>query len=220
MMRPATTVLALALAGAIKAVAMPPSSAAASNAAAAPQVIYRCVDANGAVALQDDPCPPDQREERREVAAFAPPAAVSSAPAMAAEGPAAEGAMATPVIEISAAETLPPPRRPTTMPPPLWRCTDLNGESRLVDNFDPQPRCVPLSVLGVNLRNAPPAAAGLCRMVEDECVELGGDAACAAWEERLAAARSAELHAFSDNAAERRQAFERAKAVVENDCRP
>ena len=185
-------------------------------------VIYRCVAASGAVALQDDPCPPGQREERREIAGFSGPAAAPAAvPAQGAvsEGTEADAEAGTPVIEIAAADPAPPARRPTTMPPPLWRCTDLNGKSRLVDTFDPQPRCVPLSVLGVDLRGAPPAAAGLCRMVEDACVELGGDAACAAWEERLADAESANLHAFSDEAPARRRDLERARAVVENDCR-
>lgn len=219
---------ALLAAGAVAAAAAAAPRSAAPGAPAA-QVIYRCVAANGAVALQDDPCPPGQREERRELAAFTGPARAPEAAAQGAQvapeasadadRPAATATPTVPVIEIKVAEAPPRPRRPTTMPPPLWRCTDLNGASRLVDTFDPQPRCVPLSVLGVDLRGAPPAAAGLCRMVEDECVELGGDAACAAWEERLAEAVSANLHAFSDEAAERRRALERARAVVENDCR-
>lgn len=105
------------------------------------------------------------------------------------------------------------------LPPPLWRCTDLNGQSRLAEVDDPQPRCVPLSVLGVDLSRAPPSAATLCRTVEDDCVELRGEAACAAWEERLDAADSALRQAFSDTQAQRRRERDRAKAIVENDCR-
>jgi hypothetical protein len=96
----------------------------------------------------------------------------------------------------------------------------LNGVTRLVDRYDPQPRCVPLSVLGVDLSRAPPSAATLCRTVEDNCVELGGDAACAAWQERLDAAESDLRTAFSDTMVERREARDRAKAVIDNDCRP
>lgn len=130
--------------------------------------------------------------------------------------PAAAATAAAPVIEAGRA----PRVAPLSMPPPLWRCTDLNGRSRLADAYDPQPRCVPLSVLGVDLSRAPPSAATLCRTIEDDCVELGGDAACAAWKERLEAAESALRHAFSDTQAQRRRERERAKAVLENDCTP
>ena len=119
--------------------------------------------------------------------------------------------------QINAGE--PPPPRRSVLPPPLWRCTDLNGQSRLAEVDDPQPRCVPLSVLGVDLSRAPPSAATLCRTVEDDCVELRGEAACAAWEERLDAADSALRQAFSDTQAQRRRERDRAKAIVENDCR-
>jgi hypothetical protein len=182
------------------------STMAETSAAPEATVIYRCTAPNGAVALQDDPCPRGQTQETREIAAFAAPPA---APMPADDAP--------PVIIVSDA---PPPAPRLFMPPPLWRCTDLNGKSRLSDVYDPQPRCVPLSVLGVDLRRAPPSAGGLCRTVEDECVELGGEAACAAWEERLDAAESALRHAFSSDAPARRRERDRAKEVVDNDCRP
>jgi hypothetical protein len=194
-------------------------SAAAAVAAAPTTSLYRCTAANGAVALQDEPCPRGQKQELREIAAFAPPPAPSapSLPASDASGdPGAEGA-GSPPPGITPGEAPPPPR--SVLPPPLWRCTDLNGLSRLSDTYDPQPRCVPLSVLGVDLSRAPPSAATLCRTVEDACVELGGEAACAAWEERLADAESALRHAFSDTQDQRRRERDRAKAVVENDCR-
>lgn len=203
-----------------------------------PSVIYRCSTPGGTVSLQDEPCAPGQREERREIASFAaPPAAVATEASATASSnaatntvdgttgaitaadagrPAANDPLISPRIEVSE----PMPSRPLFMPPPLWRCADLNGVTRLVDRYDPQPRCVPLSVLGVDLSRAPPSAATLCRTVEDSCVELGGDAACAAWQERLDAAESALRTAFSDTMVERREARDRAKAVVDNDCRP
>lgn len=206
----------------------------AGAASAAPStVIYRCTAPSGAVALQDDPCPPGHRQETREVAVFAPAVPAENANASAngsvdtgttvattrapeTAGAAPSDAAAAPAV-ITAADA--PPSRPALLPPPLWRCTDLNGRSRLADVYDPQPRCVPLSVLGVDLSRAPPSAATLCRTVEDDCVELGGEAACAAWEERLDAAESALRSAFSDTQAERRRERDRAKAVVEDDCR-
>ena len=140
-----------------------------------------------------------------------PPPATGMPPAMPVEG---EPPTEPPRIE--AGTDAPPPR--SVLPPPLWRCTDLNNATRLVDHWDPQPRCVPLSVLGVDLSRAPPAAATLCQTVTDDCVELRGEAACAAWEERLAAAEAALRTAFSDTQAARRADYERAKAVVEDDC--
>lgn len=210
--------------GVLAAVITAAGIALAANAAA-PVVIFRCTAPNGAVALQDDPCPKGHREERREMAAYAArPATGHGAVATDASEPSAASAEQAPAVEpvamISAGETPTAPARPVLMPPPLFRCTGLSGESRLAEAHDPRPRCVPLSVLGVDLSRAPPSAAGLCRWVEDDCIELGGDAACAAWEERLAAAESALRHAFSDTMAERRRERDRARAVVENDCRP
>jgi hypothetical protein len=194
-------------------------SVATPVAAAPTAVIYRCTAADGSVALQDEPCPRGQKQELREIAAFAPPPApsASSLPASEANGEPTGGSAGSPPPGITPGEAAPPRR--SVLPPPLWRCTDLNGTSRLSDTYDPQPRCVPLSVLGVDLSRAPPSAATLCRTVEDACVELGGEAACAAWEERLADAESALRHAFSDTQATRRRERDRAKAVVENDCR-
>lgn len=206
---------------------------AAAAAAAAPGVIYRCTAPDGAVALQDDPCPRGYAQETRTIAIFGPPGPPTVAPAetpavavdgaSATSGPPADAAPASSATTVEAASieaAATPPARPLVMPPPLWRCTDLDGASRFADAYDPRPRCVPLSVLGVDLSRAPPSAAGLCRTVEDDCVELGGDAACAAWAERLAAAESALRHAFSSEAAERRAERDRAKAVVDGDCRP
>lgn len=202
-------------------------------------VIYRCTDARGAVALQDDPCPKDQKQETREIAAFVPAAApapaapvantatAASETAVAAASPASQG---NPSATTAAAPTEPPrieagvasaaQQRPLFTPPSLWRCTTFDGISRLSERFDPNPRCVPLSVLGVDLSRAPPSAATMCRTVEDQCIELSGDAACAAWEERLAATESALRLAFSDTQAKARAERDRARDVVQGDCKP
>lgn len=199
--------------------ASPGAAPSATASASTVGVIYRCTAADGAVALQDEPCPRGQRQALREIAPFAPPPTPSapSPPSSDARGePGGENA-SLPPPGITPGDAPPSPR--SVLPPPLWRCTDLNGRSRLADTYDPQPRCVPLSVLGIDLSRAPPSAATLCRTVEDACVELGGDAACAAWEERLAEAESALRSAFSDTQDQRRRERDRAKAVVENDCR-
>jgi hypothetical protein len=202
-------------------------------------VIYRCTDARGAVALQDDPCPKGQKQETREIAAFVPatvpaPTApvASTTPAAPETAPAVPASATQSIASPSAASaTSEPPRieagvasaaqqRPLFTPPSLWRCTTFDGISRLSERFDPNPRCVPLSVLGVDLSRAPPSAATMCRTVEDQCIELSGDAACAAWEERLAATESALRLAFSDTQAKARAERDRAHDVVQGDCKP
>lgn len=211
--------IALALLAAVAASATPAlRSTGPAIAPAAAAVIYRCTASSGAVALQDDPCPPGQRQETRDIAAFAAPPPTGGTVAPVASGAPAviQGADGAAITVDDSPAVVPILR----MPPPLWRCTDPDGRSRLSEVYDPQPRCVPLSVLGVDLSRAPPSAATLCRTIEDDCVELGGDAACAAWDERLAAAESALRHAFSDTAATRRAERDRARAIVENDCRP
>lgn len=185
----------------------------AQTPASAAAVIYRCTDMRGAVALQDDPCPKGHKQETREIAAFAPVAAPASAAPEAAALPAEP-----PRIEAGVASAV--QQRPLFTPPSLWRCTTFDGASRLSERFDPNPRCVPLSVLGVDLSRAPPSAATLCRTVEDQCIELSGDAACAAWEERLAATESTLRLAFSDTQAKARAERDRARDVVQGDCKP
>ncbi len=213
---------------------------AAGSAAteSAKNVIYRCTDARGAVALQDDPCPKGQKQETREIAAFVPAAAPAPAAPVAntTPAPSESAAAASPASQgnssaTTAAAPTEPPRieagvasaaqqRPLFTPPSLWRCTTFDGISRLSERFDPNPRCIPLSVLGVDLSRAPPSAATMCRTVEDQCIELSGDAACAAWEERLAATESALRLAFSDTQAKARAERDRARDVVQGDCKP
>ncbi len=189
----------------VLALAFAANGVAAATPSSPARILHRCTGPDGAVAVQDAPCPPGHRQETREIATMAAPPATPM-----------EGEAPTEAPRIEAGTAPPPPR--SVLPPPLWRCTDLNDATRLVDHWDPQPRCVPLSVLGVDLSRAPPAAATLCQTVTDDCVELRGEAACAAWEERLEAAEAALRTAFSDTQAARRAEFERAKAVVENDC--
>ena len=113
--------------------------------------------------------------------------------------------------------TEPPPPLPFP-PPPLFQCTDYDGEVRFTEDYDPSTRCVPLSVLGYDLRGSPQAAA-TCRWVSESCLRLDDDDACDQFEARLRQARSDALHASSDKAAYRKSEVVRLGRIVDESCR-
>ena len=119
-------------------------------AQAAALLVYRCVDATGAVALQDRPCPPGQEQERSErrrpldgVAPAPPPAPVAT--------PAESGSDAT-AAAADAAVAAP-------SPPALWDCVRHDGERYESDTGVAPQYWVPLWVLGRDPR-APPSLFG------------------------------------------------------------
>lgn len=168
--------------------------------------VYRCQDAGGRVTLQDDPCPDGQQQSaRRMVRPRDPPP--SRAPA-------------TP--EPARAEApLPPPAPGYALPfppPPLFQCTDFDGSVRFSEDYAPNTRCVPLPVLGYDVRGSS-AAAGTCRWVTESCLRLDDDAACEQFKRLLKQARSDALHAFSDTAAYRKSELRRLEGIVSESCR-
>ena len=109
-------------------------------------VVFRCVDADGAVALQDTPCPQAAAQQQRTLARPPAPVAAPVAPA-AVERPAAS--------DLPAAPAAAPPARP----PPLWDCVRHDGTRYESDDGIPQRQWVPLWVLGRDPR-APPSLFG------------------------------------------------------------
>lgn len=176
----------------------------AAGSGVAQQVsVYRCIDADGRIALQDRPCPPGQLDRQRTVHLDPPP---SPPTAVAAADPPAEQA--------PAAASDPAPSQPPGEPPPLWRCVDFEGNSRLSPRDDPRPRYVPYWVVAGNLAGprglagragAPPPQAGSAApdapgsiltgqlppmvRVEDHCVQLSARAACTAFRAQRDASR-------------------------------
>ena len=120
-------------------------------AAADEVTVYRCQDATGRISLQDEPCPAGQTGSTRTmVRPQDPPPRPAAPPPETPPEPAPE----------PRAEWSPYP------PPPLFQCTDYDGEVRYSEDYDPHTRCVPLSVLGYDVRGAPQAA-GTCRWVRE-----------------------------------------------------
>ncbi|GAB2668096.1 DUF4124 domain-containing protein [Arenimonas aestuarii] len=163
--------------------------------------VYRCTDDQGRVMLQDEPCPPGQVQQQRSMAQPKDPPPRPAPPA--------------PAPAPAPAET---PREPTPVffaPPPLYQCTSYDGDIRFSENYDPNPRCVPLAVLGYDAG----AYGAVCRWVEDSCVRLDDASACDQFKKMLGQAKSDALHAFSDTAAYRKSEVERLTQIVRESCR-
>ena len=178
---------------------------AVGPSAAAEITVYRCQDDKGRVTLQDEPCPAGQSESTRSMVRPQDPPPRPAPPPVAAEAPAAPE---------------PPPQAEWTpyLTPPLFQCTDYDGEVRYSEDYDPNTRCVPLSVLGYDVRGAPQAAAS-CRWVQESCLRLDDASACEQFIARLKQARSDALHAFSDTAAYRKSEVQRLERIVNDSCR-
>ena len=172
---------------------------------AAEITVYRCQDDKGRVTLQDEPCPAGQRQTTRGmIRPQDPPPRLAAAAQDAPEPP------AQPAPGPAPARLLPPP--------PLFQCTDYDGAVRYAEDYNPDTRCVPLAVLGYDLRGSPQAAAA-CRWVTESCLRLDDPSACDQFEARLKQARSDALHAFSDTAAYRRSEVTRLERIVRESCR-
>jgi hypothetical protein len=159
---------------------------------AGPVTVFRCTADDGSVSLQDQPCAPDQREQRRSLPrpVDAPAAANPATPA-----PATTPSPPAPPVAASA---------PVATPQPLYDCVRHDGTHYESTSGIPQRQWVPLWVLGLDPRAQPdlrdvgrrrppvrelPPGAGRMRTtgtwVEDRCTALSSDAICARRSERL-----------------------------------
>ena len=163
--------------------------------------VYRCVDGKGHVTLQDDPCPAGARSTSRQMQRpkDAPPRPI--APRQPEPAP------------------VPPPRPapPLIPPPPMYHCTSYDGIERFSEQYDPNPRCEPLG-LYYSPNQLSPELRQTCRWVEDSCVRLSDESACAVWRKRYPEAKSAALHAFSNTAAYRKSEVERIGRILRESC--
>lgn len=169
--------------------------------------VYRCVDAKGAVSLQDDACPAGQQQTKlvRQRPVDAPPRPETPKPAP----PATPAPI---VVEIAST--------PATAPPPaLYECTSYDGIVRESESYDPNPRCEPIVLYHPRARELPPEWQAACRWVEDSCVRLSDTQACARFVRKQREAKSAIQHAFSDTEAYRKSELARLTQIVERSCR-
>ena len=109
-----------------------PAHAAQAPATDAPAAvtIYRCIGADGAVALRDSPCRKGERQEVRSMQRPRDPAPVPAAAVTAAPAPASAPTVKERVVYRS------PPR-------PMYECVTPDGDAYTSDNGDGNPRWVP-----------------------------------------------------------------------------
>lgn len=180
------------------------------SAAAEQITIYRCQDSGGAVTLQDEPCPAGQTATSRSMQRPQDP------PSRAATPPTTDAASDRDPDDGYA--PMPPPTGLPWPPPPMFQCTDYDGEVRFSEDYSPNTRCVPLSVLGYRMQDGSDAAA-TCRWVQESCLRIDDQSACVQFRAKLKQARSDALHAFSDTAAYRKSEAERLARIVDESCR-
>lgn len=178
-----------------------------ATAWAQPVRVYRCIDAQGQISLQDRPCPPGSEQRRRDL-----PLPPAQAEAAASEAERASGVEAT--VDPSPAPSAPPSRPP---PPPVWRCTNWKDEVRDSETGFTQPRCIPIGVLRSDIAITPSSAA-LCQWVEDDCRQLHGDALCRRWREKLDETERELRFAASDRTAGLRAEIERIDTILRDSC--
>ncbi len=138
--------------------------------------IYRCVDASGAVTLQNDvPCPKGSQQSVRKVGVLPTMPAPVAAPPAAAAKPA------------PAAATPPPaPAAPLvrTAPLPLFQCRTWDDRDYLGDTAEPPATCVPVQAMGIDGTSASAAGAS-CEMRRDACTAVPADQLCTVWKKRV-----------------------------------
>jgi hypothetical protein len=168
--------------------------------------VYRCQDAGGRITLQDEPCAAGQSQTERRMTRPQDPV----------PRPVRDDDDGPPAADAPPGD---PPSEPLPYPPPpLFQCTDYDGEVRYSEAYDPNTRCVPLSVLGFDVRGSAQGAAS-CRWVSESCLRMDDGSACDQFRARLKVARSNALHAFSDTAAFRKSEVIRLGRIVDESCR-
>lgn len=174
-------------------------------------VIYRCTDRFGAVTVQNDvPCPRGSRQQKQVIEPPPPlpayrPAATPPSPATAPVQP----IVAAPVVP-AAPPVAPDDRLP---PPPLYQCNTYDDDSYLSEDAQPQPRCVPLPVTGVD-GSAAGAAGSACQWVTDQCARVADGAACAAWKRHLREVEAAWKFGRAEHAAANEAEYQRVARIL------
>jgi hypothetical protein len=167
--------------------------------------VFRCVDAKGAVTLQDKPCPKNSAASTsRDMVRpkDAPPRPVAA--------PREE-----PVVEPYADEGWTYQPEP---PPPMYVCTSYDGIERESEQYDPNPRCEPIVLYHPHPEYLSPEAQRACQWVEDSCVRLSDEQACTRWRAKLKRAKSDALHADSTTQPYKKSEVQRITQILKSHC--
>jgi hypothetical protein len=183
-----------------------PAKPATAKAVANTVTVHRCVDAKGLVTLQGEPCPAGSHDSTREMTRPKDPAPGTTRP--------------PPPIPVFEPQPPAEQRREIFTPPPIYRCTNTEGEERFSEQYDPNPRCEPIVLYYpyAGVRTPVGAQALTCRWVEDSCVRLSNWEACKRWRLMQKEAASQVMRAFSDTAAYRKSELQRINQIVNENC--
>ena len=143
--------------------------------------IYRCVDASGAVTLQNDvACPKGSQQSVRKVSVLP---TMPASPA-AAKPPA-------PLLTTLAAASVSPQPVPLSAPPAvrsapqaLFQCRTWDDRDYLGDTAEPASNCMPVTSVGID-GSSQLAAGQTCEMRQDTCVAVSAEQLCATWKKRV-----------------------------------
>lgn len=172
---------------------------AVGPAAADSITVYRCKGGNGQTIVQDSPCAAGQTEISRS--SMVRPQDPPPKPKPPADRPLPEATEPTAPQDDSA----------LIYPPPLYQCTDYDGDVRYSEDYDPNTRCVPMAVMGYST--------AACSWVQESCLLMDDASACREFKKKLTQARSDALHAFSDTAAYKKSEVVRLERIVNDSCR-
>lgn len=174
-------------------------------------VIYRCVDAKGAVTLQNDvPCPKESQQTVRKLDALQPLPILPATAAPTLQTPAAPAAR--PAVAVpDATPAAPAPVLVRQPPPPVFQCRSWDERDYLSDIGEPPPTCTPVRSVGID-GSTILAAGQTCEMRQDTCTPVADDALCATWKKRMDEAEFRWKFSGSGND-ERKAEFERIARV-------
>ena len=174
--------------------------------------IYRCVDASGAVTLQNDvACPKGSQQSVRNIGVLP---TMPTAPAAAKP--------AAPAVTTSAAVSIAPQPAPVSSavrsaPQALFQCRTWDDRDYLGDTAEPASNCMPVTSVGID-GSSQLAAGQTCEMRQDTCVAVPVEQLCATWKKRVDEAEFRWKFGGSRND-ERKAEFERiSKTYRETTC--
>ena len=177
-------------------------------------VFYKCTDAKGQVSMQNGtPCAPGMKQEVRRIGA------VKTVP-VPQKKPAAQPSAQPPVYGDFVLAGGPNGKRAPApeaaglpAPPALFQCRTWEGKDYLGETATPEPRCVPLQVVGMDGGDAS-SMGSACEMKHDTCIQVPAEQLCGSWYRRLDEAEFKLRYAGDDNRGERQSAFDAIAAKI------
>jgi len=179
-------------------------------------VIYRCTDAQGALSVQNMPCPKGTQQQKKIMQAPAPTArpATPTQPAPVAPPPPAPATSDKPAQRKANAEpTTAVPAAPKPPPPALYDCKRRDDTRYLTEDLQSATYCMPLQVTGLD-GNPRTGAGDACEVVSDRCQPVADDGLCAAWRKQVEDAETHWRFATPDHAAQRQAEYARVRDLL------